>query len=704
MSGQTPDVGAGFPGEDLPGEYRFSMFRSLADTSPETVTLADLRMFVSEGLCAELVDRIRAEPDKARRSELKRGLPCVTVSGEFAGGHKAEHLVRHSGLLCVDFDAADNPDMTGRAGEWRDRLARDEAAMLAFVSASGNGVAAVCRIEPERHAEAFDALREHFRIRYGLTADRSCRDVSRLRFLSHDPGVAENPSPRVFRNYALAAQPQPERERPGLLCAAAPALAKERREEILSALERVSPDDRQAWLDVGMAIHSEAPGLEGLNLWRVWSEFNDTGAKFNEPDLERVWRSFGQRSGIGMGTLFKLAYNAGWSGAPEQKAPLSGEAATEGKRGFTVKTWGEVVRAVLAAKRFFVGLLFACGQVQTLFGQGGLGKSRIALNIARNQVLGLPFLDQPTGDAPLRHLFVGSENDIHRWQWDMRAMSRGLEGAALARLEEHIRVTTLENAEDCYINLGDERAVAKWRETLRAWPPDVLYVDPWGDVLEGDGFDRDVRSTLSTLRKLACEVNPDCGIVVLAHARTGATNIAQATGFDAANFGKDSKALYSCSRAVVNLAPYDASENPDLCWVPAKNNNARRTEPLRIRLDPEKMTYSAVEVLDVEAWQNTVKAAARLTPTRASVKFDPDAVMGLVCTTPLTKTELHAAVRGWKVTELDTRAGIKSLIRTGKLVEQKAEKGNTWLIGTPESFRNSTNSTKPASDSSGSSE
>jgi len=312
MSGLTPDVGAGFPGEDLPGAYRFSMFRSMADMSPETVTLADLRMFISEGLCAELVDRIRAEPDKARRSELKRGLPCVTISGEFAGGHKAGQLVRHSGLLCVDFDAADNPDMAGRAGEWRDRLAKDEAAMLAFVSASGNGVAVVCRIEPERHAEAFDALREHFRIRYGLTADRSCGDVTRLRFLSHDPGLAENPSPRVLRNYSLAAQPQPERERPGLLCAAAPALAKGRREEILSALERVSPDDRQVWLDVGMAIHSEAPGLEGFNLWRVWSEFNDTAAKFNEPDLERVWRSFGQRSGIGMGTLFKLAYNAGW--------------------------------------------------------------------------------------------------------------------------------------------------------------------------------------------------------------------------------------------------------------------------------------------------------------------------------------------------------------------------------------------------------
>ena len=308
----TSGLSDAYPG----GDVRFSMFGSIADTEPRTVTLADLRMFVSEGLCAELVDRIRAEPDKTQRSKLKRGLPCVTVSGEFSGGRKAEHLVRHSGLICVDFDADDNPGMVGHAGEWRDRLVKDDAVMLAFVSASGNGVAAFCRIEPERHAEAFNALCEHFHICYGLAADRSCSDVSRLRFLSHDPCVAENPSPRVFRNYKLAVQPpQPERERrPGLLCAAAPALPKERREEILSALERVSPDERQVWLEVGMAIHSEAPGLEGYNLWRVWSEFNDTAAKFNESDLERVWLSFGQRSGIGIGTLFKLAYNAGWAG------------------------------------------------------------------------------------------------------------------------------------------------------------------------------------------------------------------------------------------------------------------------------------------------------------------------------------------------------------------------------------------------------
>lgn len=370
---------------------------------------------------------------------------------------------------------------------------------------------------------------------------------------------------------------------------------------------------------------------------------------------------------------------------PDALAALKADCGTPAK-GFSVKSWGEVLDAVVPPKRFIFGDLFACRQVQTLYGQGGTGKSRVSLNMARNQVLGLPFLGIGTGVGPMRHLFVGSENDIHRWKIDCACMTRGLNGGERDKLTEHIRMTTLEDPDDVAINLGDPDIVAKWADTLKAWPPDVLWVDPWGDVIEGDGFDRDVRSTLATLRKLAGSANPECGIVILAHARTGATNLAQAVGFDAANFGKDSKALFSCSRAVVNIAPFDQSETPDLVWAPAKNNNGKRTEALRIRLDPNTLTYSMVEPLDIVAWMEDVKTAAKGTWKKSAVKFDDDAVVGLAAT-PLSKTELHAAVQGWGVTQRDTRAGIDRLTRTGKLVESKAGKRNGWLIGTPQCFQ-----------------
>lgn len=315
------DAVAGEPAAEVQQKYCFSLFGSLADPSPQTVTLDELVMLLTEGESKIEITKIRGEPDKKRRAELKRRLPCVAVSGEFEGGHGAEHLVRHSGLICLDLDADRNPCMVGCAAEWRDKLVQDEFVRAAFVSASGNGVAVVCRIEGDRHAEAFDALQAYFKGRHGLAVDPSCRDVTRLRFLSWDPEAAVNEHARTFRRYALGGEAAPReggvrKEELGVRTGLA--LSRDRREEIESALERLSPDGRQAWLDVGMAVQSEAPGLEGFNLWRRWSEFNDTASKFDEPDLERVWRSF-KGSGTRIETLFKMAYASGWKGPPVQK-------------------------------------------------------------------------------------------------------------------------------------------------------------------------------------------------------------------------------------------------------------------------------------------------------------------------------------------------------------------------------------------------
>ena len=561
---------AGFPGEDLPGEYRFSMFDSLADDRPKTVTLADLRTFISEGLCAELVDRIRAEPDKARRSELKRGLPCVTISGEFAGGHKAEHLVRHSGLLCVDFDAADNPCLAEQADEWRDRLAKDESVTLAFVSASGNGVAAVCRIEPERHAEAFDALREHFRIHHGLEADRSCRDVSRLRFLSHDPGVAENPSPRVFRNYTLAGQPKPERERPGLLCAAAPVLPKERREEILSALERVSPDDRQVWLDVGMAIQSEAPGMEGYNLWRVWSELNDAAGKFSEPDLERVWRSF-KGSGIGVGTLFKMAYNAGWSGAPAVLRPAGGG---DGPEVVVASDW---LAQPDEPERPVVQGLIDCGDRVSIVGQSKARKSFYAMQLALAIATGILLLGIPT----VRHrvLLVNGEIRAAPYKKRLRRMivKMGVNPAGLDWLH-------VVNASDCPDSVSFDWIIAQ----ARKHGAQVVVLDPFY-LMVGDESDQvEVKQAIREVKRFAAE---DMTLIMVFHAAKGRIGDRQVIDRISGSgiFARDASTMLSlCEHAT----------EPDAVVVTPVTRNHPPTEPRTIRF--EDGAFVQTEIAAVE--------------------------------------------------------------------------------------------------------
>lgn len=60
--------------------------------------------------------------------------------------------------------------------------------------------------------------------------------------------------------------------------------------------------DRDAWLHVGMALHS----VSG-DLLDDWIEFSRHSDKFKEGECERQWKGFKRRGGLGMGSLVKWA-------------------------------------------------------------------------------------------------------------------------------------------------------------------------------------------------------------------------------------------------------------------------------------------------------------------------------------------------------------------------------------------------------------
>ncbi len=288
---------------------------------------------------------------------------------------------------------------------------------------------------------------------------------------------------------------------------------------------------------------------------------------------------------------------------------------TESTRPYSTRGWAEIARLCLPPPVWFLGEYFALGHMRVrlhvIFGQGGLGKSRIGMNIARNQVLGIEFGGMQVGDAPLRHLFMGTENGLHRLQHDIRKMSAGLESEQLAVLNEHIYLATLEDADDPYVSLADPTNIERWRETIEARRPDVLWVDPWGDVQAGDAnAETDARWTISELTKILGHTNRNAAIVVLAHARTGVRNIMEAVGYDGANFGKGSKALYSCARCVLNLAPGTEDENPPVVVACPKNNDGIKAPPFALELDPTSMTYEKMADFDVDEWIDEIRERA----------------------------------------------------------------------------------------------
>lgn len=97
-------------------------------------------------------------------------------------------------------------------------------------------------------------------------------------------------------------------------------------------LRYISPDSREVWVEVGMGLKAEF-GLDGYGPWNTWSQ---SSKSYDGKAALSVWKSF-KKSGTGMGTVIKLALNAGWRPdktemTAEEKKRFSAEAEARRKQ------------------------------------------------------------------------------------------------------------------------------------------------------------------------------------------------------------------------------------------------------------------------------------------------------------------------------------------------------------------------------------
>lgn len=84
------------------------------------------------------------------------------------------------------------------------------------------------------------------------------------------------------------------------------------RADILSTSATLDTDDRQTWLDLGMALHAEDVA-DGYDVWCEWSAESE---KYDPKEQQRVWSSFGKdtkRAPLTLASIFKKALDAGWT-------------------------------------------------------------------------------------------------------------------------------------------------------------------------------------------------------------------------------------------------------------------------------------------------------------------------------------------------------------------------------------------------------
>ena len=169
------------------GAKTFSFFSSpISNTKPSRdFTLLDAYNYIVGHHASHSTNSLRAITDKSYARQYKaRNFNYCTFSGTF-NKREDKALIRHSGLLCIDFDHLENIE------EVKKILLLDEyfETQLLFVSPSGDGLKWVIEIDINRasHQDWFDSISNYLKQTYSLEADPQCRNISRACFLPHDP-------------------------------------------------------------------------------------------------------------------------------------------------------------------------------------------------------------------------------------------------------------------------------------------------------------------------------------------------------------------------------------------------------------------------------------------------------------------------------------------------------------------------------------
>lgn len=273
-----------------------SCFKNANDTKPYNV---NLWRFLTTDKYKSQIGAIREG-----NTNLKTSLPAVLPSVIVNGGRKEEHIVKHTGLICIDIDYKDNTDCIDTVFYTLKNL---PYVAFAQQSASGTGYYALIPItDGNKHLEHFLALEEDFAA-MGITIDKSCKNKARLRFYSFDENRYVNPSTTVYtRQKEMKQQEKPRFSAPQQTTFPT-FFHSDLTQELDKACQAVVGQNvcptYQAWFEVGCALANEL-GEQGRSYYHTLSQGYtgysqaETDAKYDE------CLSSGNRYQYSRGTIF----------------------------------------------------------------------------------------------------------------------------------------------------------------------------------------------------------------------------------------------------------------------------------------------------------------------------------------------------------------------------------------------------------------
>jgi putative DNA primase/helicase len=329
-------------------------------------------------------------------------------------------------------------------------------------------------------------------------------------------------------------------------------------------------------------------------------------------DERRGKQTYGERTIAKAVSAVKNTYSPRLTrSSPETNGTNPGESApTENPRPFKLWTLDELFAYELDERDNILGdYMLQQGAMTPFIGPPDLGKTRLVIQLIVSLLTGRPdWLGLRIHRHDLKILFLQTENSIRRLRRDLGAMLHGCRPDFRAQVNERLRLFVPQSIDEMSLGLDDPEIIARLKATIRNAQPDITFADPFGDFYAGDNENdaMQMRTTAKLLMQIVRSGNEKGALGVIHHARSGKAAAAGADGWERGSYGRGSKALISIGRAAINLAPADEHDSSAVIVACGKCNDGVRFPAFGVRLDPETMTYSRDEGIDIDAWREAV--------------------------------------------------------------------------------------------------
>lgn len=175
--------------------------------------------------------------------------------------------------------------------------------------------------------------------------------------------------------------------------------------EVQEMLSYLDPDmDYDEWVKVGMALHA---GSYSVDSWDEWSR---RGGKYESGVCLEKWGSFSAHGAgkVGMGTLIHMAREAGWT-----RNAMAYEAAQPIEFIAPVTLQGQPIPPREWLVPEWIPMLYTTA----LYGDGGTGKSLLAMQLMTAAATGKHWLGQPVKQVKVLGVFCEDDpTELHRRQ------------------------------------------------------------------------------------------------------------------------------------------------------------------------------------------------------------------------------------------------------------------------------------------------